>query len=210
MPIYIKYYYDFIDDLIKAYQEFREKSFTVVTECCPDEDLFPMHLMLGEATVDTKDYTRSPFRQYFISSPLFNSQQQLLSETKLLFDRMVQLTKNFFITQSNSRQPVPIRITPSKWSQAPLSARSIPYYYNINNVARSWSVQKTKRGKSNHNLSYNADKYTVQPSDNVLNPLLYSIEPYNFYRIEGHIGYEFPTVLNTILSLKNTWKPVLN
>jgi hypothetical protein len=168
-----------------------------------------MHLMLGEATVDTKDYTRSPFRQYFISSPLFNSQQQLLSETKLLFDRMVQLTKNFFITQSNSRQPVPIRITPSKWSQAPLSARSIPYYYNINNVARSWSVQKTKRGKSNHNLSYNADKYTVQPSDNVLNPLLYSIEPYNFYRIEGHIGYEFPTVLNTILSLKNTYRLII-
>ena len=66
MPLYIQYYYDFIDDLIKAYHEFREKSFEVITECCPDEDLFPMHLMLGEATVETKDYIRSPFRQYFV------------------------------------------------------------------------------------------------------------------------------------------------
>ena len=206
MPIYIQYYYDFIDDLIKAYHEFREKSFTVITECCPDEDLFPMHLMLGEATADTKDYLRSPFRQYFISSPLFNHQRDLLSETKLLFDRMVQLTKNFFITQTNPRQPVPIRITPSKWSQAPLSSRSIPYYYNINNVARSWSVQKTQRGKSNHNLSYNADKYNALPPDNILNPLNYGIEPYNFYRIEGHIGHEFPTVLNTILSIRNSYR----
>ena len=206
MPIYIQYYYDFIDDLIKAYHEFREKSFTVITECCPDEDLFPMHLMLGEATADTKDYLRSPFRQYFISSPLFNHQRDLLSETRLLFDRMVQLTKNFFITQTNPRQPVPIRITPSKWSQAPLSSRSIPYYYNINNVARSWSVQKTQRGKSNHNLSYNADKYNALPPDNILNPLNYGIEPYNFYRIEGHIGHEFPTVLNTILSIRNSYR----
>jgi hypothetical protein len=204
MPIYIQYYYDFIDDLIKAYHEFREKSFEIITECCPDEDLFPMHLMLGEATVDTRDYIRSPFRQYFISSPLFNQQRELLSETKLLFDRMVQLTKNFFITPSNPRQPQPIRITPSKWSSAPLSARSIPYYYNINNVARSWSVQKTKKGKSNHNLSYNADKYNSQPPDAIVNPLLYSIEPYNFYRIEGHIGQQFPTVLNSILMMRNS------
>src|SRR4029078_3678660 len=188
MPIYIQYYYDFLDDLVKAYHEFKEKSFEVITECCPDEDLFPMHLMLGEATVNTQDYIRSPFRQYFISSPLFNNQADLLNEVKLLFDRMVNLVKTLFIPQFTARQGVPIRITPSKWSFAPLSARSVPYYYNINNVARSWNALKTRKGKSNHNLSYNADKYTTPPPDVILNPLQYSIEPYDFYRIEGHIG----------------------
>lgn len=204
MPVYIQYYYDFIDDLIKAYQEFKESSFEVITECCPDEDQFPMHIMLGEAAVDTKDFIRTPYRQYFISSPLFNNQADLLNEVQLLFERMVNLVKNLFITQFNQRVGVPIRITPSKWSSAPLSVRSIPYYYNINNVARSWNAVKTKKGKSNTNLSYNADKYSIAPPDTVLNPLQYSIEPYNFYRIEGHIGLEYTQVLNTILSNRNS------
>jgi hypothetical protein len=99
MPVYIQYYYDFLDDLVKANQEFKDRSFDVITECCPDEDLFPMHLMLGEANVNTTDYARSNYRQYFISSPLFNNQTALLSEVKSLFDRMVSLVKNLFIPQ---------------------------------------------------------------------------------------------------------------
>ncbi len=204
LPIYIQYYYDFLDDLVKAYQEFKDKSFDVITECCPDEDQFPMHLMLGEATVDTQDYIRSPFRQYFISSPLFNNQADLLNEVKTLFDRMVNLVKNFFIPQFNLRQTVPIRITPSKWNSAALSARSIPYYYNINNVVRSWNWLKTTKGKSNFNLSYNADKYLPAPADNIVNPMLYSIDQYDFYRIEGHLGQDFSTALNIILSARNS------
>ncbi|MBC7626032.1 hypothetical protein, partial [Ferruginibacter sp.] len=204
LPIYIQYYYDFLDDLVKAYQEFKDKSFDVITECCPDEDQFPMHLMLGEATVDTQDYIRSPFRQYFISSPLFNHQADLINEVKTLFDRMVGMVKNFFIPQFNLRQTVPIRITPSKWSNAALSARSIPYYYNINNVARSWNWLKKTKGKSNFNLSYNADKYLPAPADNIVNPLLYSMEQYDFYRIEGHVGQDFSTALNVLLSARNS------
>ncbi len=205
LPLYIQYYYDFLDDLIKAYLEFKERSFEVVTECCPDEDLFPMHLMLGEASADTRDFIRSPFRQYFIASPLFNSQADLQREVKLLFDRMVNLTleKNFFIPQFSTRAGVPIRITPSKWSDAPLSCRAIPYYYNINAVAPSWSPQKTRKGKWNYNLSYNADKYSTAPPLSVTSPFDYSIEPFDFYRIEGHLGQEFSSVLNVILSARN-------
>ena len=204
MPIYIQYYYDFLDDLIKAYNEFRERSFEVITECCPDEDLFPMHLMLGEATVDTVDYIRSPFRQYFISSPLFNHQNDLLNEVKVLFDRMVSLVKSLFIPTFNARVGVPIRITPSTWSNAPLSVRSIPFYYNLGGVFKSWNPLKTRKGKSNYNLTYNVDKYTPQPPDSVVNPMQYGIEPYDFYRIEGHIGQPYTSVLNVILSARNT------
>lgn len=204
MPIYIQYYYDFLDDLIKAYNEFRERSFEVITECCPDEDLFPMHLMLGEATVDTVDYIRSPFRQYFISSPLFNHQNDLLNEVKVLFDRMVSLVKSLFIPIFNARTGVPIRITPSTWSNAVLSARSIPFYYNIGGVYKSWNALKTRKGKPTYNLSYNADKYTPPPPDSIINPMLYGIEPYDFYRIEGHIGQPYTSVLNVILSIRNS------
>ncbi len=33
----------------------------------------------------------------------------------------------------------------------------------------------------------------------VLNPLLYDIEKYNFFRIEGHIGINYQTVLSNLL-----------
>ena len=204
MPLYIQYYYDFLDDLIKAYNEFRERSFEVITECCPDEDLFPMHLMLGEATVDTVDYVRSPFRQYFISSPLFNQQANLLNEVKVLFDRMVSLVKSLFIPTFNLRTGVPIRITPSTWGNTPLSSRSIPFYYNLGGVYKSWNALKTRKGKTTYNLTYNADKYTPQPPEHILTPLLYAIEPYDFYRIEGHIGQPYTSVLNVILSIRNS------
>ena len=204
MPIYIQYYYDFLDDLVKAYKEFKEVSFEVITECCPDEDLFPMHLMLGEATVDTVDDVRSPFRQYFVSSPLYNNQSALLNEVKVLFDRMVSLTKSFFIPTFGSRSGVPIRITPSIWGNAPLSLRSIPYYYNINFVSKSWNALKTRKGQANQNLSYNADRHFPAAPEMVVNPLRYGVEQNDFYRIEGHIGQPYLSALNVILSTRNT------
>jgi PKD repeat protein len=204
MPVYIQYYYDFLDDLVKAYQEFKDRSYDIITECCPDEDLFPMHLMLGEATLNTDDYVRSSFRQYFISSPLFNNQTALLVEVKTLFDRMVSLVKNLYIPQFSQKQGVPIRITPSTWSGAPLSERAIPFYYKINNVAPFWSPVKTKRRKWNYNLSYNADKFTILPPENITIPLLYGMESNDFYRIEGHLGQNFTTVLEDILFKRNS------
>ena len=204
MPVYIQYYYDFLDDLLKAYSEFKQKSADVITECCPDEDLFPMHLMLGEASTDTDDQVRSAFRQYFIASPLFNHQHALVDEVALLFDRMVQLVKNLFIPAFNQRQGVPIRITPSAWGRTPLSRRAIPYYYRLNEVAKSWSPAKTAKGRHNTNLSYNAASHSPAASEHVINPLLYSIEDYDFYRVEGHIGQDYLQALNTIVSARNS------
>ena len=206
MPIFIQYYYDFLDDLIKAYNEFKDRSSEVITDCCPDEDLFPMHLMLGEASTDTRDYIRSPFRQYFISSPLFNQQRELLNEVQVLFDRMVKLVSNLFIPQFNQRQGVPIRITPSRYGNAPLSARAIPYYYNLQNIARSWSPLKSAKGKHNTNLSYNATSHSPAAPDTVVNPLQYRLEAYNFFRIEGHIGHDYQSALSTIVSNRNSFR----
>jgi PKD repeat protein len=117
---------------------------------------------------------------------------------------MVSLVKSLFIPIFNGRAGVPIRITPSTWSNAVLSARSIPFYYNIGGVYKSWNALKTRKGKPTYNLSYNADKYTPPPPDSIVNPLLYGIEPYDFYRIEGHIGQPYTSVLNVILSIRNS------
>jgi hypothetical protein len=46
---FLQYYYDCFDDLLSAYDEFCQKGVALLCACCPDEGLFPRHLMLGVA-----------------------------------------------------------------------------------------------------------------------------------------------------------------
>src|SRR5215831_5324514 len=45
--LFLQYYYDCFDDLLRGYEEFRWKGVELVCACCPDAGLFPRHLMLG-------------------------------------------------------------------------------------------------------------------------------------------------------------------
>src|SRR5260370_18582108 len=80
----------------------------------------------------------------------------------------------------------------------PLSGKAIPYYYRQNGappVYRLWSVEKTRRNRSNQNLSYRYDEYSPAAPAFVSNPLRYDLEPHNFLRVEGHLGKSFQPVM---------------
>ncbi|MBK8983220.1 MAG: hypothetical protein IPM38_13090 [Ignavibacteria bacterium] len=202
-PYFIQYYYDWIDDIIKAYYEFKDKVFFVQTMCCPDENLFPLHLMLGEATKSTSIEIKSKYRNYFIYSPLFNSQRDLLSEIQILFRRMKMMIQNYEIKDPDGYAKAQIEITPSKYLDKQLSERCIPYYYDPFGLYQCWSWSKTRKGNAKFNLSYNSDKYNT--SDSVVNPLMYDIEWFNFFRIEGHIGKDFSSALKNILDQRSVF-----
>jgi hypothetical protein len=198
-PVFIEYFYDFIDDLIKAYYEFIAKISDVVSACCPDENLFPLHLVLGDASKNTTSFVHDPYRQYFIYSPLFGNGKGEVSEVVLLFHRMVLLVKEF--TFPKAMREITIKITPSQYDLPWLSQRAIPFYYHINEsgneLYKSWSYYKTSHGNAAFNLGYNANLYNT--NDAVVHPLLYDIEHYNFFRVEGHIGRNYKTVLQNLL-----------
>jgi hypothetical protein len=200
-PLFIQYYYDWIDDLIKAYYEFKDKVFDVQVMCGPDDDMFPLHLMLGEATKSTSIDVKSRYRHYFLYSPLFNQQKDLLAETQLLFRRMKLLIENYSVPNPNTFANTAVKITPSKYLDKPISDRCIPYYYDPLNVFQSWSWSKTRKGNARYNLSYNANKYNT--ADPVVNPLLYDIERFNFFRVEGHIGKNYTEALSTVIGQRN-------
>lgn len=197
--VFTEYYYDYIDDLVKAYNEFREKGDTLLVACCPDENLFPYHLALCEALGDSRS-TASAYRNYFIHSPVFGEQKALAGELQQLFTRMKLLVEKFTIPGiASTRQPV-IKITPGEYGKYYLSERAIPYYYDPLAVLNSWNYEKTRKGKASKNLSYHSDKYSSD--DKVVNPLLYELEPYNFFRVEGHIGTNINFALANIVSKK--------
>ena len=188
-PILIQYFYDYLDDIIKAYYEFNRVAAHTNSECCMNEMRFPLHVMLGEADVKTVS-RRSLYRQDFIYSPLFNDQKNKLSEIHSLFTRLKLLLSQFSINSMLAFERKQVRITPSRNGKTNLSERCIPYYYDAaepqQELYRYWNYNKTKRGEETHNLSYNASAYNAPFP--ITHSLLYDIEPFNFFRIEGHIG----------------------
>ncbi len=87
--LWYQYYYDFLSDIIQAYNEFRERGMEVLGLCCPDSRLFPRHLMLGKAQPSAAD---PAYRHHFMPSPLFTRLHGAFQELLLLFQRLVELT----------------------------------------------------------------------------------------------------------------------
>lgn len=203
-PVLIQYFYDFIDDVLKAYYEFKHKVFEVSAECCGDEMKFPLHLMLGEAAADSASQARSRYRQYFIYSPLFGEQGNRLAEVRLLFTRIKLLISQVDFDSITDFEKRAVRITPSRYRGAYLSDRCIPYHYKVaetgNELYRYWNYEKTRRGNERFNLGYDAAQYSA--ADNIVHPLLYDIERFDFFRIEGHIGKHVTTAMSLVKSIQ--------
>ena len=202
-PVAIEYFYDFINDLYNTYLDFRYQASKIVSTCCGDEDLFPLHLTLGEATGNTDQIASDPYRQYFIYASFLDHQKQEQGELRLIFQRMKAMISSFDVPSGN----IPTRITPSRYESVPLSDRAIPYYYRINkndnDIYHFWNYSKTAKGNAAFNLSYNAELYNTD--DAIRNPLYYDIEKHNFFRIEGHIGKNHADVLKDLLDQRQTY-----
>lgn len=210
---FLQYYYDFFDDLIKAYDEFRWKGLELMCACCPPEDLFPRHLMLGALFPGANP---GIYRHHFLASSAISGCEEHTKELLSLFRRLVEMIARF-----TNNPPLPpqqstyyktdlqIRITPSKLADVPLSDKAIPYYYLQNGMPalfELWNAQKTRRNRANQNLGYRSDEYTPTAPQFVTNALRFDLEPYNFLRIEGHLGKNYQTVLHTLLFYKHHFR----
>lgn len=207
---FLQYYYDFFDDLLKAYDEFRWKGVELMCLCCPPEELFPRHLMLG-VLFPSSVSNPANYRHYFIPSSAVSGCEAHTKELITLFRRLAVMIARFTNTPPlplpslNVKTDNQIRITPSKLADIPLSDKAIPYYYLQTGSPRLfelWNAERNRRRRANQNLGYRSDEYTPAPPVFVTNPLRYDLEPYNFLRIEGHLGKHYQSVLNTLLSLK--------
>jgi hypothetical protein len=208
---FLQYYQDFFDDLLKGYDEFRWKGFDLLCACCPPAELFPRHLMLGvlfpSAVADPGLY-----RHRFMSSPAIGGCEERTKELKLLFQRLVEMVHRFTHapplrpSSTASRTDEQVQITPGKWGDVPLSQKAIPYYYLQDGdppLYRLWNAERNFRNRAGRNLSYRSYQYSPPPPPFVADPLHYDLEPHPFLRIEGHLGKDVRSVLQTLLALKS-------
>ncbi|MGZ4037665.1 MAG: hypothetical protein ACXVPQ_07535, partial [Bacteroidia bacterium] len=218
----IQYFYDFLKDLILAYNEFRDVAFELMSECCSDMDCFPLHLMLGQV-VAPDTCTPSPYRHYWVSSPVFNNQNEKLKRAISLHQRMVLMVNKFDLPTINNPSTVitppntlavPIYITPSNEKRDVLSRRSIPYYYriheadpNLGTLEQSWDYNfklKCLFSKGLAPLAYgNQDIGQDTDQGPVKTPLYYDTDPFDFFRIEGHIRASYLSAQAQIEKIKN-------
>ncbi len=204
---FVQYYYDFFDDLLKAYDEFRWAGAELLCLCCPPDGLFPRHLMLGEVFPSVN---AAIYRHRWLSSPASCcSCEDEMDALLLLFRRLVEMIARFtnnppMPEKGNNRNSDPqIRITPSKRGDVAVSEKCIPYYYTQNGTPplyTLWNAQKTRRGRAKQNLSYRADEYAT--AQFVKTPLRFDLEAYNFFQIEGHLGKNYVDVLQTLTAIK--------
>ncbi len=211
---FIQYYHGFFEDILNAYDEFRWKGIRMMCACSPPEDLFPRHLMLG---VINPFSVNNPelFRNHFMPSPAISDCEDQIGELKQLFARLVEMIVKFTHTPplpqsgQENRLAQQIRITPDKLADVSLSEKAIPYYYlqsGPKHLFRLWNYERTKRGRANQNLSYRSNEFIPVPPNFVLNPLRFDLGPFNFLRIEGHLGQNYQAAISSLLTQKNRFR----
>lgn len=196
--VFAQYFYDFVDDVIQAYNEFRCKAYSLISLCNPPEELFPRHLELGE--LDGGNFAGYKInRHYFRPSPALVDQKLLCKEVQQLFRRLRLILENFELPESLKTG---IKISLSRYGNAALSDKAIPYYFHTTGnspLLASWNFSKSASGRIVENTGYNIDTQYYRDFEPQANPLRYDHENYNFYRVEGHIGLKWRDVLKDLL-----------
>ena len=179
----IQYYYDFLRDLASAYHELRMALLPELSGCLPDSDLFPRHLTLGTFNKANSEQ----YRTHFSPSHTLTLTEQKIREVRFLFERINRMILDFNIPFGSSTA-VPIKITPSLFGSKSLSGKSMPFYYNPE-LRQGWDP--SRKGQASKILSWHDDSSST---DSIRHPLKYDLEPYKFFRVEGHIGKKFSDV----------------
>lgn len=200
---FLQYYWDLFDDLLAAYDELRWKGVDLLCACCPPAGLFPRHLMVG--VLDPVHHDPADYRHQFVRSPAVGDCADRSRQVRQLFRRLVAMTATFREATADHG----ILATPSRWGDAPLSVKAIPFYYlqrDTPPLYELWDPVRTARRRANQNLSYRATEYVPTPPAFVTDPLRYDLEPNNFLRIEGHLGLDVRSALKILLSLTQTYR----
>lgn len=219
----IQYFYDFMKDLILAYDEFCEVAFNIASECCINMTRFERHLMLGEV-IPSSTCGPTPYRQEFIFSRVQEGQRLLFDKAIMLHKRIMLLIHSFEFELISDPDPDLVLefITPSFEKRSFLSDRAIPYYYDANNgfqftggsedpyyiLSQNWNFGLNQKCRTVNGITQilaydNQSSNRFVDQGPVKTPLFYSLDPYNFLRIEGHLRKNYVDVVEELEDLKN-------
>ncbi|TGD57503.1 PKD domain-containing protein [Flavobacterium humi] len=193
----IQYVWDWISDIVEAYNEIIAFKKLYPTLCCINENLFPFHVVLGGNSAYANTF-RTPFIQTLSAT---KKEEKKVQKLTLLFERLAHILNSFEVEKN-----IKIKVTPSSYGNLPLSEKAIPYYYNsVLDLNKKWNPELTVKGKNDTILSYRSDMLNYTNKLSVQKPLLFDIEPYNFFRIEGHLGMNYKKAIKDLNLIKDSY-----
>ncbi len=219
-PFQAQYFYDYMLDVVMAYNEFVAMARTYSCECLPNPARFPRHVLLGDTVARPigSGLTISTPAEFAAFDPLAAStglgpqprpprrrtpwtpacRGKALQGVRWSFYRMILLGQAFDLRGGLSEE---VRITPSRHDTWTLGDRCIGHYYSTNinsDLFRVWSPEKTATNRL-------STVYHRQfcPRD-VNHPLLYrGTDGETHYEISGHIGKGLDQVLTDLVAHKH-------
>jgi hypothetical protein len=198
----IQYFYDYLKDLIQAYEELRTEAFDLMDDCMPSSDRFPRHLMAGEINISGQ-CPPSVFRSHFTQPAVYNDNGRRLKHVRLLYERMRKIAADFRVSVGEVPET---RITLSRSAPALLGERAIPFYYDPEgSLYQSWNFELSRRCRGEKNHSYYPFPSDAPPDDEVSDSLLCDIDGHDFFRIEGHVGKEYSSAIRDIKALRRQY-----
>ncbi|SEG60939.1 hypothetical protein SAMN05421847_2939 [Halpernia humi] len=194
--INIQYLWDWISDIVEAYNEIVDFKELNPALCCVDESLFPFHVVLG-GNSDFENTYRTPF---FKTANANNKNKRKLKKLTVLFEKLALIISSFQVLKTDE-----IKITPSKYGSYALSKKAIPFYYSsVLDLNKKWNPDLTAKNQNDSILSYFSDISGYSDQKSVKNPLEFNIEPYNFFRIEGHLGLNYKSAIEEITLIRDS------
>lgn len=230
-PPDFQYRYDVLKDIIDTYNEIKTLLFNLDnSDCCPNINSFPKHLMLGEVIKDGPCYE---YRHAFYKSPLLKKQNLSTCTDCITTDFLIsegpENTVGEFIIDMEENE---IDFCPGKGTDEErlfsLIKRAVQllanYNANYNFIKIIPSMHLGALGKKaipfytnlgNHLIQlWDFDKTVLgKQRDNISyhNSLLNIKQPFevcidhNFYRIEGHQGRNYKEALEVIQNIRHQY-----
>lgn len=196
IPSDIHYRYDALKDIVATYKELKDLFMQLCSECNPHLGSFPKHLMLG--LVEDAEYYKA-YRHQFYNAPILDNQNKTFKNFDSLIQRLLSITQKYGVVAAANN----VKITPSK-ATGKLGHKSIPYYYNVDNpFLNSWDFERNSIYLQKANFSYHT--INLLNDDYIKFPLQYTLDDYDFYRIEGYLNDSIDDVNNNLTTQKNTF-----
>ncbi len=175
----IQYYYDFLKDLAETWNDLCRLLQEDATVCAMPLDAFPKHLVLGRIVPGADP---DELRTGWYPSPLVSATRATREHARFLASKLDVLIRTFRVPAD----PGAIRVTPSRFEDAALEERAIPWYFDpagATQIHTAWSWDLSRRGMASRSYGYDADAWGGPQK-----PLEAQIGRYGFFRVEGHLG----------------------
>jgi hypothetical protein len=186
----LQYFWDFLDDLFHAYNEFIEQAFSLTTVPGVAAGTFSHHLFLGPG--ENRNSCRPTiFRHYFAPADEDYFYGDLFGEVVTLFQRLIRLIKGFEWKTGLET----LRITPQVLGRS-FERRAIPHYLVRDLVSNDWSLDAKRRCQQDLIPTYHRE------DDRILQE---NLADYNHLRIEGHMYRKKEEVLDELEKLRATY-----